>query len=139
MDEDKKVNPSRLPVEQGGNLRAYTSEQARHYGALGGKKSAANRKRKKNMVEQVMAVMMMPLDDKQLKALKKAFPNLDPDDHTMFSLLVAAQFREAMKGSTQAYNALIQSAENPNGSTEGADIDEALRKIGFEYLRDKKD
>lgn len=78
-------------------LKVYTSEEARFYGAMGGKASADARRRKKSLKELTQALLEMKPHDKIAARSKILFPDVDPEDLTNGMILAMAMFDKAIK------------------------------------------
>lgn len=85
-----------------GNLIVPSSEQARKYGAKGGKKSGEVRRRKKALRERMKALLELPVSDYEDldKALLMGLDNSEIDNET---LLVIALFEKAKSGDVKAF------------------------------------
>lgn len=79
------------------SLKVYTSEEARFYGAMGGKASADARRRKKSLKELTQALLEMKPHDKIAARSKILFPDVDPEDLTNGMVLAMAMFDKAIK------------------------------------------
>lgn len=85
------------------NLKVPTSEQAREYGARGGKASAKAKKEKKLMKEQMAMLLSLPLQDERTKEqFKRLGINVDDLDNQM--ALVVSVYQQALKGNMSAVN-----------------------------------
>ena len=122
---------SRKLKSEGGNLRGpFTPEEARYYGAMGAAASAKVRRRKKALREQARDLLMTNLDAKQVRSLQKAFgAEVDIEGASVYTLLVAAMFRECMGGNVAAFKALTDAAEGAGGND--VDLTGTLRKMGY--------
>lgn len=93
-----------------------TEEQQREIARMGGKASGEARRKKKQMHELVKIMMDSKPTKKQAQAIMKQFPDLEGEDVTIASAVVAGQIQSAMKGNTKAFNALNEL--NQKASTE---------------------
>ena len=85
------------------NLKVPTSEQARKYGAKGGKASAKAKREKKLMKEQMLALLSLPLkDDRAKEQLSKL--GIDTDDLDNQMALIVSVYQQALRGNMQAMN-----------------------------------
>ena len=78
-------------------LKVYTSEEARFYGALGGKASADARRRKKSLKELTQALLEMKPHEIIAAKSKQLFPEINPEDLTNGMVLAMAMFDKAIK------------------------------------------
>lgn len=124
-------NPTRRPKSEGGNLRTMTPEEARYYGAMGGRKSAENRRRKKALREQAFDLLNAELTDKQIATLRKSFgQGIDPSDKSFFAVLFMAMCAQGLKGNVQAYRAVMDTVADQSSDQTNAFL-EAFKKIGI--------
>lgn len=79
------------------SLKVYTSEEARFYGALGGKASADARRRKKSLKELTQALLEMKPHEIIAAKSKQLFPEINPEDLTNGMVLAMAMFDKAIK------------------------------------------
>lgn len=77
-------------------LKVYTSEEARFYGAMGGKASADARRRKKSLKELTQALLEMKPQELIISQAKKMFPDVSPEDLTNGMILTMAMFDKAI-------------------------------------------
>ena len=95
--------------------RAYTPEEARVYGARGGKASAAARKRKKSIGECLEALAAKPVKDREAKRLMASMGIADSD--MQYAMLVAVGLlRKAADGDGQAARLLMEAAGEAQAS-----------------------
>lgn len=78
-------------------LKVYTPEEARFYGALGGKASADARRRKKSLKELTQALLEMKPHELIAAKSKQLFPEVNPEDLTNGMVLAMAMFDKAIK------------------------------------------
>ncbi len=78
-------------------LKVYTSEEARFYGALGGKASADARRRKKSLKELTQALLEMKPHEIIAAKSKQLFPEINPEDLPYGMVLAMAMFDKAIK------------------------------------------
>lgn len=78
-------------------LKVYTSEEARFYGAMGGKASADARRRKKSLKELTQALLEMKPHEIIAAKSKQLFPEINPEDLTNGMVLAMAMFDKAIK------------------------------------------
>lgn len=92
------------------NLIPKTSDQdreeAKRNGRKGGVASGKARRQKKQMHELVSLMLDSKPTEKQAAALMKNFPDLEGEDLTIASSMVAGQIKSAMNGNTKAFLAL---------------------------------
>lgn len=79
------------------SLKVYTSEEARFYGAMGGKASADARRRKKSLKELTQALLEMKPHEIIAAKSKQLFPEINPEDLTNGMVLAMAMFDKAIK------------------------------------------
>lgn len=87
-------------------LNERTKEEQREITRKGGIASGKARKRKKQMHELVSIMLDSKPTEKQAAALMKNFPDLEGEDLTIASSMVAGQIKSAMNGNTKAFLAL---------------------------------
>lgn len=75
----------------------YTPEEARIFGALGGKASADARRRKKSLKELTQALLEMKPHEIIAAKSKQLFPEINPEDLTNGMVLAMAMFDKAIK------------------------------------------
>ncbi len=75
----------------------YTPEEARIFGALGGKASADARRRKKSLKELTQALLEMKPHAVIAAKSKQLFPEINPEDLTNGMVLAMAMFDKAIK------------------------------------------
>lgn len=83
-----------------------TEEEQREIRRKGGIASGKSRKRKKQMHELVSLMLDSKPTEKQAAALLKNFPDLEGEDLTIASSMVAGQIKSAINGNTKAFLAL---------------------------------
>lgn len=89
-----------------GNLHpVQNAEEARRRGQMGGKKSGERRRLKKTVLETVEMMLSCKVTNAQIK--EKLCSDFSGDAKTYLDYIVAAQIYKAGKGSTQAFNALV--------------------------------
>ena len=100
------------------NLIPKTSDQdreeAKKHGRKGGVASGKARRQKKQMHELVSLMLDSKTTPKQAAQLMKQFPDLEGDDITIASAMVAGQIQSAIKGNTKAFNALRELNDKGN-------------------------
>lgn len=77
-------------------LKVYTSEEARFYGALGGKASADARRRKKSLKELTQALLEMKPHELVSRKAMQLFPGVEPEDLTNGMALAMSMFNKAV-------------------------------------------
>lgn len=77
-------------------LKVYTSEEARFYGAMGGKASADARRRKKSLKELTQALLEMKPHEKIVVKAKMLFPEIEPEDLTNGMALAMSMLNKAV-------------------------------------------
>ena len=87
-------------------LNKRTKEEQKKIARKGGIASGESRKRKKQMHELVSLMLDSKPTEKQAAALMKNFPDLEGEDLTIASSMVAGQIKSAMNGNTKAFLAL---------------------------------
>ena len=87
-------------------IKVPTSEEARKFGALGGKASAEARKRKKTLSELLHAWADQAPSDKDKKKLQQLFP--DDPDITNKALLVLPLLKRAGLGDVKAIDMIVK-------------------------------
>lgn len=83
-----------------------TEEEQREIRRKGGVASGKSRKKKKQMHELVSLMLDSKPTEKQAAALVKNFPDLEGEDLTIASSMVAGQIKSAINGNTKAFLAL---------------------------------
>ncbi len=78
------------------SLKVYTSEEARFYGALGGKASADARRRKKSLKELTQALLEMKPHEIIAARSKMLFPEIEPEDLTNGMVLAMSMLNKAV-------------------------------------------
>lgn len=78
------------------SLKVYTSEEARFYGALGGKASADARRRKKSLKELTQALLEMKPHEQITAKAKILFPEIEPEDLTNGMALAMSMLNKAV-------------------------------------------
>lgn len=116
-----------------GNLIPYTSDQdrsaARENGRKGGKASAAARRKKKNMVQIASMMLEQQLTDAAKLSIKRSgicTDDIDPEDMTALTYMVAGQIRAAANGNTKAFEMLVSLADR-----------EKKRKLELQEMREE--
>lgn len=87
------------------NLKVPTSEQARLYGAKGGKKSAENRRKRKALKEQMELLLTLPLTDERAKKQFESM-GIDADNMDNQMAMVVKTYAQALKGNINAVNTI---------------------------------
>ncbi len=87
------------------NLKVPTSEQARLYGAKGGKKSAENKRKRKALKEQMEMLLSLPLTDDKAKAQFERM-GIDADNMDNQMAMVVKTYAQALKGNINAVNTI---------------------------------
>lgn len=77
-------------------LKVYTSEEARFYGAMGGKASADARRRKKSLKELTQALLEMKPHELVSRKAMQLFPGVEPEDLTNGMALAMSMFNKAV-------------------------------------------
>lgn len=78
------------------SLKVYTSEEARFYGAMGGKASADARRRKKSLKELTQALLEMKPHELVSRKAMQLFPGVEPEDLTNGMALAMSMFNKAV-------------------------------------------
>lgn len=118
------------------NLRPpFTPEEAREYGRKGAEASAKVRRRKKEHLEIVRRVLESDITGDVRDKIEKITGKLENDEADLFTAIVAMQAKEALKGSTAAFNALcaqMQSASETVAAEvmEDDELTKSLRELG---------
>ena len=95
------------------NLKPLTTEKAREIGSKGGKASVKAKKEKKAIKEYIETFMSKPLENEQVREKLKEL-GIAVEDINNKMAMVYAQWIEAMKGNTKAFeNLLNYSGEKP--------------------------
>ena len=95
------------------NLKPLTTEKAREIGSKGGKASVKAKKEKKAIKEYIETFMPKPLENEQVREKLKEL-GIAVEDVNNKMAMVYAQWIEAMKGNTKAFeNLLNYSGEKP--------------------------
>ena len=113
------------------NLKVPTSEEARLYGAMGGKKSGEVRKSKKKLKECMEAILSAKvINTKTQKELEEL--GIEGEEMTNKVLLTAALFQKALTGEVAAFREIRNLiGEDTNGAEDVLDkLDEVLGEIG---------
>ena len=87
-------------------LNERTKEEQREITRKGGIASGKSRKKKKQMHELVSLMLDSKPTEKQAATLIKNFPDLEGEDLTIASSMVAGQIKSAINGNTKAFLAL---------------------------------
>lgn len=87
-------------------LNERTKEEQREITRKGGIASGKSRKKKKQMHELVSLMLDSKPTEKQAETLMKNFPDLEGEDLTIASSMVAGQIKSAINGNTKAFLAL---------------------------------
>lgn len=87
-------------------LNERTKEEQREITRKGGIASGKSRKKKKQMHELVSLMLDSKPTEKQAATLLKNFPDLEGEDLTIASSMVAGQIKSAINGNTKAFLAL---------------------------------
>lgn len=104
-----------------GNLRpVQNSDEAKRRGAAGGKRSGEKRRLKKTVLETVEMMLSCKVTNAQIK--EKLCSDFSGDAKTYLDYIVAAQIYKAGKGSTQAFNALVNILPKDKGDGFGESI-----------------
>lgn len=93
---------------------ARTPKQRRENASKAGIASGKARRQKKQMHELVSLMLDSKTTPKQAAQLMKQFPDLEGEDITIASAMVAGQIQSAMKGNTKAFNALRELNDKGN-------------------------
>ena len=96
------------------NLRAFSTEQARQYGAIGGQNRARNAKKKRSMQEVWDIIRKMPLEDGEVSEIEEiqSVGAVKGANITVEDAMLLAIARKAMKGDVRAFQALQKYTES---------------------------
>jgi len=96
------------------NLRAFSSEEARKYGAIGGQNRGKSEKRRKSMQETWDIIRKMPLEDGEASEIEKIqnVAQLAGKNVTVEQAIILAMSKKAMKGDVRAFEALRKYTES---------------------------
>lgn len=94
-----------------GNLKRFSSEEARENGRKGAIKSAEVRRKKKAIRESVAILMQMPLSgDEKTKSLKKieGFTDINGENISVAEAIAVKLAQKALKGDREAIKMIMQ-------------------------------
>ena len=116
MNEKNLIpNSQRTPEE----LRAMTRK--------GGIASGIARRKKKETAELINIMLSSKLNDKNKKAVKSISEELEDDDLTVNSLMVAGQIKSAINGNVKAFEMLQQYIQTGQKQDDSDNFIEALK------------
>ena len=92
-----------------------TKEEAREYGAKGGRNSGVTRRRKRTLKQAVELAMSLPVSDPKIKAKLKKM-GFDADDADNQMAVIVGLMGRAMKGDPKASALLFELLEDGNAS-----------------------
>lgn len=116
-----------------------TKEEQRTIAIMGGKASGEARRRKKTLKEAMDLLLSLPVKDTKVKK-QIADLGIDPDLVDNQMAMVIAQWRQAVKGNTRAYeNVQATVGEKPKENVAIEDTREKARKLDgiLEQLKEK--
>lgn len=115
--------------EQNLKPRQLTNEEATKIGSKGGKKSAEAKRQRKAMREQMECLLSLPLKDKKVVAKFKQI-GLKGDNMNNQMALIVAMYQKALKGDTQAFNAIREVVgERVQEIKVNASIDDKVKEL----------
>ena len=112
--------------------------KAAESGRKGGIASGEAKRKKKTMAQMAAMMMESPLTDKSRGAIKAMCKDMNADEMTVQSAMIAGQIKAAINGSTQAFNALNELADREIAKQEQQAAEEAARNAR-EYHTDLHD
>lgn len=121
------------------SLADRTTEEKREIGIKGGKASGEARRRKKSLKEAMDLLLSLPVKDNKVRK-QIADLGIDPDLVDNQMAMVIAQWRQAVKGNTKAYqNVEATIGEKPKENVAIEDTREKSRKLDgiLEQLKEK--
>lgn len=121
------------------SLADRTTEEKREIGIKGGKASGEARRRKKTMKEAMDLLLSLPVKDSKVKK-QIADLGIDPDLVDNQMAMIIAQWRQAIKGNTKAYeNVQATIGEKPKENIAVEDTREKSKKLDniLEQLKEK--
>ena len=116
-----------------------TKEEQRKIAIMGGKASGEARRRKRTMKEAMDMLLSLPVRDDKVRK-KIAALGIDPDEVDNQMAMVIAQWQQAVKGNTRAYeNVQATIGEKPKENVAIEDTREKSRKLDgiLEQLKEK--
>ena len=133
MDEEKKTE-NKKGVGVNGNLipnSMRSPEERRANGRKGGLAYGENKKRERDMQECMKALLSLTMSKKKASTELEEYKDLISDNPTIMEILGLVQVREAMQGSSKAFEVLRDTAGyKPTEKTEvSATITEADRSL----------
>ena len=106
-----------------------TEEEQREMARKGGIASGEARKRKKTLKEAMDLLLSLPVKDKEVRK-KIAALGIDPDEIDNQMAIVIAQWQQAVKGNTRAYeNVQATVGEKPKENIAVEDTREKAKKL----------
>ena len=96
------------------NLRAFSTEQAREYGSIGGQNRARNAKGRRSMQETWDIIRKMPLEDGEASEIEQiqSVGAVKNANITVEQAMIFAIAKKAMKGDVRAFQALQKYTES---------------------------
>ena len=96
------------------NLRAFSTEEARVYGSIGGQNKGKNEKKRRSMQETWDIIRKMPLNDGEVSEIEaiQSVGAVKGANITVEDAMVLAIAKKAMKGDVRAFEALRKYTES---------------------------
>ena len=104
-----------------------SKSEARELSVKGGINSGIARRKKKETAELINIMLSSKLNDKNKKAVKSISEELEDDDLTVNSLIIAGQIKSAINGNVKAFEMLQQYSQTGQKQDESDNFIEALK------------
>lgn len=104
-----------------------SGEKAAESGRKGGIASGKAKREKKTMSQMAAMMMESALTEKSKGAIKAMCRDMEADEMTVQSAMIAGQIKAAINGSTQAFNALNELADREQAKKEQKEAEAAAR------------
>jgi phage terminase large subunit len=104
-----------------------TPEELREMTRKGGIASGIARRKKKETAELINIMLSSKLNDKNKKAVKSISEELEDDDLTVNSLMIAGQIKSAINGNVKAFEILQQYSQTGQKQDDSDNFIEALK------------
>jgi phage terminase large subunit len=104
-----------------------TPEELREMTRKGGIASGIARRKKKETAELINIMLSSKLNDKNKKAVKSISDELEDDDLTVNSLMIAGQIKSAINGNVKAFEILQQYSQTGQKQDDSDNFIEALK------------
>src|SRR5574344_778854 len=104
-----------------------SKSEARELSVKGGIASGVARRTKKETAELINIMLSSKLNDKNKKAVKSISDELEDDDLTVNSLMIAGQIKSAINGNWKAFEILQQYSQKEQKQDDSDNFIEALK------------